>query len=67
MKRERWILHQYLPIECGLCGAVGTIVELGACCRVRELDLDWLLRDTRAARIFARTQKRPDLPWPARA
>lgn len=29
-------LARYRPIACGACESVGTIVELGLCCRVQE-------------------------------
>lgn len=32
-------------LRCVRCGALGTIVGLGACCKVRQLDADWPLRD----------------------
>lgn len=36
--------------ECQRCKAVGTIVQMGKCCRVRELDAKWVMRALKEAK-----------------
>ncbi len=47
---EQATLARYRPMSCERCGSVGTIVEMGLCCRVHELSAlggIWDMKDWR--------------------
>lgn len=59
------MIDSYMPPACPRCEAVGTIVELGKCCAVRERDADWVMRFTREAKKRLQ-DKRVGRAWEAR-
>jgi hypothetical protein len=46
----------YMPLQCRRCDAVGTIVEMGACCRIAELVL--IDRNTELFRLVPSATRR---------
>lgn len=51
--------------KCARCESSGTIVELGKCCAVRRLDIEWMLRHTNAAKRRIQ-DKRVGRAWEAK-